>query len=223
MRIFFIRHGESQANICHEISNRGLRYGLTMQGREQSLDLALLLESKGISRIYSSPVLRAIETSILLASRLGVEYEICEALREYDCGILEGRSDEEAHKGWKDLFDAWVLRQEWERRIEGGESFYDIRARFVPFIEGLVQDYGNNEANIACVSHGGLYWMMLPVVLRNVDAALIERFGLGYTACIEAELRGEELFCLAWNFQAQKQGKEPVGRILEQPYNPYQE
>ena len=36
MRIFFIRHGESQANIRHEISNRGLRYGLTMQGREQA-------------------------------------------------------------------------------------------------------------------------------------------------------------------------------------------
>lgn len=201
MRIFFIRHGESQANIRHEISNRGLRFGLTMQGQEQAFVLAKLLESHAISRIYSSPVLRAIETSILLASRLGVEYEICEALREFDCGILEGRSDEEAHKGWKDLFDAWVLRQEWERRIEGGESFYDIRSRFVPFIDALVRDYGNSGTNIACVSHGGLYWMMLPVVLKNVDAAMIVRFGLGYTACIEAELRGQELFCVAWNHQ----------------------
>jgi broad specificity phosphatase PhoE len=209
MRIFFIRHAESQANIVHEISNRGLRYGLTMHGREQALTLARQLERQEITRIFSSPVLRAIETSILLANHLGVEYEICEALREFDCGILEGRSDEEAHKGWKDLFDAWVLRSEWERRIEGGESFYDIRARFVPFIEGLVQDYGNSGANIACVSHGGLYWMMLPVVLKNVNTALIERFGLGYTACIEAELREEELFCVAWNPQAQKQVKGP--------------
>ena len=158
-------------------------------------------------------MLRAIETSILLASRLGVEFEICEALREFDCGILEGRSDEEAHKGWKDLFDAWVLRQEWERRIEGGESFYDIRSRFVPFIDGLVQDYGNSGANIACVSHGGLYWMMLPVVLRNVDAAMIERFGIGYTACIEAELRGQELFCVAWNSPSPITGQRTDGRI----------
>jgi len=203
MRIFFIRHGESQANIRHEISNRGLRFGLTVQGREQAFVLAKLLESQAITRIYSSPVLRAIETSILLASRLGVEYEICEALREFDCGILEGRSDEEAHKGWKDLFDAWVLRQEWDQRIEGGESFYDIRERFVPFIDALVRDYGNTGTNIACVSHGGLYWMMLPVVLKNVNTAMIERFGLGYTACIEAELREQELFCVAWNHHAQ--------------------
>ena len=202
MRIFFIRHAESQANTLHEISNRGLRYGLTMQGRHQALALARQLENYAISQIYSSPVLRAIETSILLANHLGVDYEINEALREFDCGILEGRSDAEAHQGWKDLFDAWVLRKEWERRIEGGESFYDIQARFMPFIEGLVQQYGNTDSSIACVSHGGLYWMMLPVILKNVDAALIERFGLGYTACIEAELREEALFCVAWNGQA---------------------
>jgi len=147
-------------------------------------------------------VLRAIETSILLANHLGVDYEINEALREYDCGILEGRSDEEAHQGWKDLFDAWVLRKEWERRIEGGESFYDIQARFVPFIRRLVQDYGNTDTRIACVSHGGLYWMMLPLVVKNVDTALIERLGLGYSACIETELRGDELFYVSYNGQA---------------------
>ena len=203
MRIFFVRHAESQANSLHEISNRGLRYGLTMQGRLQTLALAHRLESHAIARIYSSPVLRAIETSILLANHLGVDYEINEALREFDCGILEGRSDAEAHKGWKDLFDAWVLRKEWERRIEGGESFYDIQARFVPFIEGLVQQYGTTDTNIACISHGGLYWMMLPVVLKNVNVDLIERLGLGYTACIEAGLRGDELFYVNWNPHAQ--------------------
>ena len=29
MRIYFARHGESQANRLHEIANRGLRHGLT--------------------------------------------------------------------------------------------------------------------------------------------------------------------------------------------------
>jgi broad specificity phosphatase PhoE len=212
MRIFFIRHAESQANILHEISNRDLRYGLTMQGRLQALALARQLESQSISRIYSSPVLRAIETSILLANHLEVDYEICEALREYDCGILEGCSDAQAHQAWKDLFDAWVLRREWDRRIEGGESFYDIQTRFVPFIEGLVQQYGTTDTNIACISHGGLYWMMLPLVLKNVNAAMIERRGLGYTVCIAAERREEELFCASWNPHAQKPGRGQVGR-----------
>lgn len=97
MRIYFVRHGESQANLLHEISNRGLQHGLTRQGREQALTLARHLQSLSIACIYSSPLLRAIETSILIANQLGLDYEVVAALREYDCGIVEGRSDE---VGW---------------------------------------------------------------------------------------------------------------------------
>jgi broad specificity phosphatase PhoE len=199
MRIYFVRHGESQANRLHEISNRGLRHGLTRAGRAQAEALAQRLQGIPIAHIYSSPVLRAIETSVILAHRLGVDYEITAALREYDCGILEGRSDEDAWQGWRELFDAWVVRHEWEQRIEGGESFYDIRNRFVPFIDDLASRYGRTDAKLACVAHGGVYWMMLPVVLSNVTPDLISRHGFDYTACIVAEWRPTGLFCVEWN------------------------
>ena len=47
-----------------------------------------------ITHIFSSSVLRAIETSVILTNRLDLDFEVVEALREYDCGILEDRSDE---------------------------------------------------------------------------------------------------------------------------------
>jgi len=199
MRIYFARHGESQANLLHEISNRGLRHGLTLKGRTQALLLAERLHALPVTRVYSSPLLRAVETSLLVANRLEVEVEVVDALREYDCGVLEGRSDEEAWQGWQALFDAWVKRHEWERRLEGGESFQDIRRRFEPFIEGLVQQYGDTSAHVVCVAHGGVYWMMLPVVLRNVTTEMISRYGFDYTACIVAEWRSGGLFCVQWN------------------------
>ncbi|MBN1873488.1 MAG: histidine phosphatase family protein [Anaerolineae bacterium] len=199
MRIYFARHGESQANLLHEISNRGLRYGLTRRGREQAVALAYRLQNLPIMCIYSSPVLRAIETSVILANRLDLDYEVVEALREYDCGIMEGRSDEEGWKMWQTLFDAWVVHQRWEQRIVGGESFYDIQNRFVPFIEGLVSQYGNTEAEVVCVSHGGVYWMMLPLVLKNVDNEFIAQYKFDYTCCIVAEWRPEGLYCVEWN------------------------
>lgn len=201
MRIYFARHGESQANLLHEISNRGLRHGLTPKGRRQAQALAERLQEIPITRIYSSPILRAIETSFILAHQLGVEYEVTDALREYDCGILEGHSDTNAWQGWQELFDAWVIRHEWERRIEGGECFHDIRRRFEPFIKGLVKGYEATSANIVCVAHGGVYWMMLPLVLKNVDTALIRRYGFEYTACIVAEWRSPGLVCIEWNGQ----------------------
>jgi broad specificity phosphatase PhoE len=205
MRIYFTRHGESQANLLHQVSNRGLRHGLTRKGREQAVALADRLRNLPVTRIYSSPVLRAIETSVILANRLELDYEVVDALREYDCGIAEGRSDAEAWQLWRALFDAWVVERRWEQRIEGGESFYDIRERFVPFIEGLVNRYGSTEAGVVCVSHGGVYWMMLPLVLKNVDHGLMAKHGLDYTSCIVAEWRPAGLYCVEWN-----------GRVIEE-------
>ena len=165
MNIYFARHGESQANLLHEISNRGLRHGLTPRGREQAAELARRLENVAVTRIYSSPLLRAIETSVILAHHLSLEYEVVDALREYDCGIAEGRTDAAAWQLWQELFDAWTIHGQYEQRIEGGESFLEVRARFVPFIEGLVTQYAATSAGIICVAHGGLYRMMLPLVL----------------------------------------------------------
>ncbi len=145
MRIIFARHGESQANLLQQISNRGLVHGLTLRGREQAAALAQRLAPEGITRIYTSPLLRAVETAVLVADRLQVEYEVVDALREYDCGEIEGRSDAAAWQRWQELFDAWMERGELDYRLAGGESFNDIRARFLPFIEGLVRDYGADD------------------------------------------------------------------------------
>ena len=200
MKICFARHGESQANLLHEISNRGLRHGLTRKGREQAVMLAHRLQGLPITRIYSSPLLRAIETSVFLADRLDLDYEVVEALREYDCGILEGRSDEDSWQMWQELFDAWSKHKQWAKRIEGGESFHEVRSRFVSLIDDLIRQYQDTGANLLCVGHGGLYWMMLPLVLRNVDTGFIsKRHGFGYGTLIVSEWSSEGLFCSEWN------------------------
>lgn len=50
--------------------------------------------------------------------------------------------------------------------------------------------------------HGGVYWMMLPLVLPNVDHALIAKHGFDYTVCVVAEVRPEGLVCVEWNGHA---------------------
>ncbi len=193
MRIYFTRHGESHANILHQISNRGLVHPLTRTGREQAAALAAKLQDRAITRIYTSPLLRAIETSVIVAERLGVTYAVTDALREFDCGVAEGRADETGWQMWQAVFDDWTVHRRWERRIEGGESFYDVRDRFVPFIEGLAAQYGSTDANLLCVAHGGVLWMMLPLVLTNVNHDLMSKHGFGHTTCIGSELEAGRL------------------------------
>jgi len=200
MKIFFARHGESQANILHEISNRGLKHPLTPKGREQVYRLAEKLQNHSISHIYSSPVLRAIETTVILAHQLGIDYEVTDALREYDLGTLEGKGDERTWKLWRQLFDDWTKYRHWQRHAPGGESFYDVKNRFVPFIDRLIQQYRGTETNLLCIGHGGLYWIMLPLVLTNIDTGFIlKNQSFEYASLIISELTPEGLVCLEWN------------------------
>jgi len=198
MKIYFIRHGESEANLLREHSNRGFRHPLTEKGREQAATLARRLEGIAVTRLFASPIMRAVQTAEILSDALDVPYEITDALREYDCGILEGRADEAAWQLHFAVFDAWVQHKDWERRIEGGESFNEIRDRFVPFIERLAADYGESLANIVLVGHGGLYRCMLPLVLVNVDFDFVVNQPMGNTACIVAETRPEGLTWIEW-------------------------
>jgi broad specificity phosphatase PhoE len=93
MRLYFVRHGQSEANVLQVISNRGLEHGLTEPGRAQVSSLARRLAGLPFARLYSSPLLRAVQTAEMLSSELGLPFETKDALREFDCGIIEGKSD----------------------------------------------------------------------------------------------------------------------------------
>ena len=198
MNIYFTRHGESEANLLREHSNRGFKHPLTVKGREQAAALAQRLANIPVARLFTSPIMRTVQTAEILSGTLGLPYEITDALREYDCGILEGRADEAAWQLHFAVFDAWVHQKDWERRIESGESFIAIRNRFVPFIERLIAEYGESPANIVLVGHGGLYRCMLPLVLANADSDFVLQQPMGNTACIVAETRPEGLILIKW-------------------------
>src|SRR4030095_7217744 len=96
MRFYFVRHGESEANVLRVISNRGRQHGLTERGRQQARLLAQRIRGEPLSLIYGSPLLRGEQTATILAAELRLPYTVTGALCEYDCGVLEGRSDAEA-------------------------------------------------------------------------------------------------------------------------------
>jgi probable phosphoglycerate mutase len=199
MRLYFVRHGESQANLLRIISNRDLPHPLTDKGRQQAHALAEQLGPIPASALFTSPILRATQTAEVLSQRLGVPSQVTEALREYDCGVLEGQSDEESWRLHREIAEAWIVHRNWERRPEQGESFLDIQARFVPFIDSLIQESLTANSHVILVGHGGLYHLMLPLVLKNIDNDFVRRHPISYTGCIIAEQRADGLYCMRWN------------------------
>jgi broad specificity phosphatase PhoE len=198
VKLYFVRHGESEANTLRVISNRESRFGLTTLGKEQALILADRLKDVPVTAIFSSPILRAKETAEILAHSFQLTYQITEALREYDCGILEDKSDEESWKLHGEIAEDWTLHHNHQRKPEGGENFLDIKKRFVPFIESFTQNGYHAEDHILLVSHGGLLQLMLPEVLTNIDHAFVRSNGIRHTQCIIAEQKPNGLACLQW-------------------------
>jgi 2,3-bisphosphoglycerate-dependent phosphoglycerate mutase len=197
MRLYFVRHGESEANVLREVSNRDFKHPLTEKGREQSWALARSLQGMPVARLFTSPLMRAVETAEILTEALGVPYELTDALREYDCGILEGRSDDECWRLHGAQREAWLKDRRWDERIEGGESFYDIRDRFVPFVETLRQRYTETNVNIILVGHGGTYGCMLPLLLENVSFDMLAQLGFPNTGAVIAESTPNGLTCIS--------------------------
>jgi broad specificity phosphatase PhoE len=197
VQIYFVRHGQSEANALRVISNRGWVHPLTELGRQQARELADRLDGRNLLAIYTSPLRRAVETSEILSASLGLAYQVSDGLREYDCGVLEGRGDEGA---WQCFMETW---HQWEAgnqayRPDGGESFQDIQARFLPFIRGLITDYGDLSGGMILVGHGGLFRHMLPLVVVNLPPAELHALPFGNTHYLLTETSPEGLKCVEY-------------------------
>lgn len=198
MHLFFTRHGESQANVERVISNRNLPHALTGLGRAQATALAERLVGRQVATIYTSPILRAQETGEIVAARLAVPLLVSDALREWDCGVMEGRGDEAAWAAHQGTVAAWA-KGDWQYAIPGGESFVAMQQRFVPFVQGLIDQFGQRDQALLLISHGSLLYHMLPLVVVNLDAAFLATRALPNCVLIETTVRAGQLTCGAWN------------------------
>ncbi len=196
MRLYFVRHGESEADILNVISSRGYRHPLTEAGREQARRLAEALRGCGARCVYTGPLQRTVETAQMVAASLRLPLKMTDALRAFDCGVAEGRSGEEPWALVRQVRADWYERSQWESRIPGGESFAEVRQRFIPFVRRVTED-GAGRA-LVLVSHGALYRHLLPQALVNVTPAFAMSQDFPPTGYVLAETTAAGLVCLAW-------------------------
>jgi probable phosphoglycerate mutase len=199
VKLYFARHGESEANVQQVFWNQPQGYGLTDKGRAQARALAGNLAGIALAALYCSPVLRAVQTAHIVGRRLGLTPEVADGLREWHTGILEGQGYRKETQGlhwW--ATEQWMVYDNHDARIEGGESFHDIEARFMPFIAGLEAMYRHTDADLLLISHGGTLRAMLPLLVPNLDNASVLHRPFTYATPIVAELRDGEWVCLRW-------------------------
>ncbi|HEV2072263.1 MAG TPA: histidine phosphatase family protein [Thermomicrobiales bacterium] len=173
LKVLFVRHGESQANLDQMFANRvGIPGDLTPAGVAQAHALAESLAPEPVTHVYTSPLDRARQTAEIIAKTLGVPATITDALREYDVGDFEGKpysgSDAWRWERYERIERAWRDGQH-EARHSEGESLFDLRDRFLPFMDRLVEHHDKSEILIA-VGHGGLFRAVLPFLFASLPS-----------------------------------------------------
>ena len=147
----FMRHGQADNNVNRVLVGRHLESHLTEQGKMQVKDTARLLKSMSISKIYSSPVTRTIETTQIVGEELGLDYEIDDRLYEIDLGKLAGTNYDEVLNKYGNLFLSFYMGDDSVLSNHGVESFTAVKSRIRDLLDQIMTRHNNH--NVLLVTH----------------------------------------------------------------------
>jgi len=193
MQFYFVRHAQSENNLLY--ANTGASIGrsddpeITALGLQQRERLARFLRTGnpdwgnsseevgfGITHLYTSLMVRAIETGTLIAKELSLPLVAWEDVHETGGIYLEdhatGTRTGQSGKGRSEFaarFPDLILPDSlgetgwWNRPFEEREQ-RPPRAQRV--VDELLRRHGNREDRVAVISHGGFFNYLLRVIFR---------------------------------------------------------
>lgn len=134
--IYLVRHGESELNRDKRISGQ-LDPPLSLEGVRESLALADRLRGVRLTAIYTSALMRTIETARPTANTHGLPIHTREALNELHLGMLQGRHrddrDPEARSLWEER-----KKDRIHYRVPGGETFAELAERVIRCLDEIL-------------------------------------------------------------------------------------
>ena len=157
--VLLVRHAEAV-----ELGTRGFADDdrpLTEAGKYAAQQLAAELDAFGLTAIYSSPYLRAVQTVHALAVRRGLKVQLLTDLRER-------RLSRTPLDDWRS-----TLEQAWtdaDFAPPGGETGRDAQRRGVAILD-LMRSRHPDGGRIVLGSHGNLISLMLQALEPGVDSA----------------------------------------------------
>ena len=188
MICYLVRHGKDDDTV------RGGWNGqpLTEEGKTQADELAGFVQRSDleIKHIYSSDLLRAMQTAQSVADKLHLPIIQMPEFRETNNGSLAGMKNELANKMYPGLY--WNTLG-WEQKYPGGESPRDFYERVSTAWDAFQKMVLEQNENVMLVTHGGVINVILSIVngekysnktamrkIRNAELIALEYQGTGW-------------------------------------------
>lgn len=186
MRLYLVRHAQSEANVRKILDTALPGPSLTELGRQQAADLATRLGQEPITAVYASHATRARQTARPLADALSLEVTPLPGVHEVSVGDLEGRGDQEALELYGKVVGQW-LDGRLDVSLPGGESGHDVRERYLEAIGGLRARHSDRDETVVVVSHGGAIRFGAEWLAGNVTSEIADNGLLPNTAIVRLD------------------------------------
>ncbi|MFD3705498.1 histidine phosphatase family protein [Nocardia sp. NPDC058658] len=217
-KLILVRHGETEGNVAKILDTKVPGLPLTERGVAQAKAFGAGLE-RAPQVLVSSDALRARQTASYIEEATGTQALVLDGLYEVQLGDLDGRSDEEAHELFQQIYRGWH-HGDLEFSTPGGETGHEVLARMLPVLDGLREEFLTDDADgdVVVVNHGAAM-RLLGKWLAGVAPPFTTNNHLDNTETIEllpTEDGGWE--CLRWGkftppftIQAEPSADDPMG------------
>jgi broad specificity phosphatase PhoE len=185
LRLFLVRHAESQGNF--ELRLQGRReFPLTEKGILQAETLASRLAGENLAAIYSSPIGRAMQTAEIIGARVGIEVIPEPAFQEYDFGeSVSGATWDEIRERHPEIIESFRKDGPDFPEYPGEEGRVVFQHRVRSACAAITGRHPNDDT-VVVVTHAGPITVLLldalsrpyvrpiPFVLDNASITAIE-------------------------------------------------
>lgn len=159
MKLYLIRHGQSEAN--RTASHAGwAQVPLTGQGEDEARALGSHLRGVTFDRIYTSDLLRARQTHVLALP--DTKAEVTPLIREVNVGSLAGRRVEECRATLGEPYRE--ARRVFDFHAWGGENYSEFCTRILEFLRQTAQE---DCESVAAFCHGGVIHGVLDMLFSG--------------------------------------------------------
>ena len=149
--VYIIRHGRTKYNAGGEVEDRirgWLNISLTEEGQQEAAKTGEMLLNRGIKIIHTSNLDRAVDTSQIVADKIGAPIVSREqAFRPWNLGDLQGQITSKILDKIHDL-----IRNP-DKEAPKGESFNEFLGRYLTRLKAVMGQAINDKQNVAIAAH----------------------------------------------------------------------
>ena len=151
-RLCIVRHGQTQWNAEQRVQGQ-LDVPLSDTGRAQARRVAAALPENRFRALYSSDLLRVLQTAEPAAERFGLAPRLEPALRERHYGQFQALTYAEAMAAMPEDYARFEARDP-EHDFGGGESLRDFYDRAIGCLESIARRHEGED--VLVFTHGGV-------------------------------------------------------------------